>query len=68
MRKLFAWMIIMKSSMKTDAEYRIALQDIEYLQDAPSGTLAFTRLTVLNKRVDDYEEFRWPASVRRTRH
>lgn len=58
----------MKSSMKTDAEYRIALREIEYLQDAPSGTLAFARLKVLSKRVDDYEESRWPACVRETRH
>lgn len=58
----------MKFSMKTDAEYQVALRDIEYLQNAPSGTLAFARLRVLSKRVENYEESRWPPCVRQTRH
>jgi len=48
--------------VRTDADHRAALHEIERLWDAREGTDDFNRLEVLSTLVDAYEAKRWPIA------
>ena len=50
------------SPIRTDADHRAALQEIERLWDAKEGTDEFNRLDVLGTLADAYEMKRWPTT------
>lgn len=51
--------------IRTDADHRAALAEIEKLWGAASGTPEGDKLDVLVTLVETYEERRWPLSSRR---
>jgi HTH-type transcriptional regulator/antitoxin HigA len=51
--------------IRTDADHRAALAEIEKLWGAASGTLEGDKLDVLATLVETYEERRWPLASRR---
>jgi HTH-type transcriptional regulator/antitoxin HigA len=48
--------------IRTEADHRAAVQEIERLWDAQEGTEAFNRLDILATLVDAYEARRWPVA------
>ena len=51
--------------IRTDADHRAALADIEACWGAPAGSEAGDRLDVLVTLVEAYEERRWPIQMRK---
>jgi HTH-type transcriptional regulator/antitoxin HigA len=51
--------------IRTDADHRAALAEIETCWGAPAGSEAGDRLDVLVALVESYEERRWPIEGRR---
>lgn len=49
--------------IRTDADHRTVLQEIERLWDAKEGTEDFNRLDVLTTLADAYEARRWPVEA-----
>ncbi|MFX8531447.1 transcriptional regulator, partial [Acinetobacter baumannii] len=47
--------------IRSDADHRKAVQEIERLWDAREGTEEFNRLDILATLVDAYEARRWPV-------
>ncbi|WP_225010848.1 helix-turn-helix domain-containing protein [Novosphingobium percolationis] len=47
--------------IRSDADHRKAVQEIERLWDAREGTEEFNRLDILATLVDAYEAKRWPV-------
>jgi HTH-type transcriptional regulator/antitoxin HigA len=50
------------SPIRTDADHRRAVEEIDRLWGAPEGTPEGDRLDVLATLVDAYEEMRWPLT------
>jgi len=48
--------------IRTDADHRAAVQEIERLWDAQEGTEEYNRLDVFATLVDAYEAKRWPVA------
>ena len=54
----------MASDIQTDEEHRVALQEIERLWGAESGTEDGDRLETLVDVVEAYENRRWPIGAK----
>ena len=56
------WEVGMNTSpIRTDADHRAVLEEIERLWNAPEGSEDAAKLDVLATLVEKYEEGRWPV-------